>query len=111
MFYLRLQESLFFLAKQQILLVIVFPEFFSNKKWSDAKGGTQNNVARSSAWLPTLQVALTDVWHKLSSSVHKITVTEICIIPSETQIATTLLLDRNLNTYSKALWLNVDPIF
>lgn len=110
-FYLRLQRRVSFLAKQQIFLLTVFPEFLSHKKLSDARRGTRNNVARSSVWLPTLQIALTDVWHKLSSSIHKISATEICIIPSETHRATTLLLDINLNTYSKARRLNVDPIF
>lgn len=101
------------MAKQQIFFYcpIVFPEFLSLKKLSDARRGTQNNVARISAWLPTLQIALTDVRHKLSSTTHKIAATEICIMPSETHRATNLLLDITLNTYSKALGLNVDPIF
>lgn len=59
-FYLRPQESLFF-GKDFFFSLIVFPEFLSHKKLLDARRGTHNNAARSSAWLPTLQRALTGV--------------------------------------------------
>lgn len=103
-------QSLF--GKAAHFLLIVFPELLFHKKPSDVRRETQTNVA-SSAWLPTLQIMLTDVQDKLSSSSHKNPATEICTIPSETHRTTTLwgFLDLYLNKYSKALGLNAGPIF
>lgn len=53
-------ESPFWQSSRFFYCLIAFPEFLSHKKLSDARRGTWNNVARS-AWLSTLQIALTDV--------------------------------------------------